>query len=45
MSPTNPIDLCFLPARELAARIRRRDISPVEVVETICVGSKNAIRR
>src|SRR5580704_12791169 len=34
MSPTNPIDLCFLPARELAARIRRRDISPVEVVET-----------
>src|SRR3984957_5229323 len=34
MSPTNPIDLCFLPARELAARIRRRDTSPVEVVET-----------
>ena len=34
MSPTNPIDLCFLPATELAARIRRRDISPVEVVET-----------
>ncbi|HEY6520560.1 MAG TPA: hypothetical protein VIZ19_14460 [Roseiarcus sp.] len=33
MSPTNPIDLCFLPATELAARIRRRDVSPVEVVE------------
>jgi Asp-tRNA(Asn)/Glu-tRNA(Gln) amidotransferase A subunit family amidase len=26
-------ELCFLPATELAARIRRRDISPVEVVE------------
>jgi amidase/aspartyl-tRNA(Asn)/glutamyl-tRNA(Gln) amidotransferase subunit A len=26
--------LCFLPATELAARIRRRDISPIEVVET-----------
>lgn len=26
-------DLCFLPATELAARIRRRDVSPVEVVE------------
>jgi Asp-tRNA(Asn)/Glu-tRNA(Gln) amidotransferase A subunit family amidase len=25
-------ELCFLPATELAARIRRRDISPVEVV-------------
>ncbi|MDQ0467248.1 amidase [Labrys wisconsinensis] len=25
--------LCFLPATELAARIRRRDLSPVEVVE------------
>ena len=25
--------LCFLPATELAARIRRRDISPVEVVD------------
>ena len=25
-------ELCFLPAVELAARIRRRDISPVEVV-------------
>lgn len=25
--------LCFLPAAELAARIRRRDLSPVEVVE------------
>jgi Asp-tRNA(Asn)/Glu-tRNA(Gln) amidotransferase A subunit family amidase len=24
--------LCFLPATELAARIRRRDLSPVEVV-------------
>jgi Asp-tRNA(Asn)/Glu-tRNA(Gln) amidotransferase A subunit family amidase len=26
-------DLCFLPATELAARIRRRDLSPVEVVK------------
>jgi Asp-tRNA(Asn)/Glu-tRNA(Gln) amidotransferase A subunit family amidase len=26
-------DLCFTPASELAARIRRRDLSPVEVVE------------
>src|SRR4051794_24994702 len=25
--------LCFLPATELAARIRRRDLSPVEVTE------------
>jgi len=28
-----PEDLCFAPAAELAARIRRRDLSPVEVVE------------
>ena len=34
MSSASPIDLCFLPATELAARIRRRDISPVEVVES-----------
>ena len=33
MSSARPTDLCFLPATELAARIRRRDISPVEVVE------------
>ena len=33
MSSAPPTDLCFLPATELAARIRRRDISPVEVVE------------
>ena len=26
-------ELCFTPAAELAARIRRRDLSPVEVVE------------
>ena len=26
-------DLCFTPASDLAARIRRRDLSPVEVVE------------
>ena len=34
MSTASPIDLCFLPATELAARIRRRDISPVEAVES-----------
>ncbi len=28
-------ELCFMPAAELAARIRRRDLSPVEVVEAI----------
>ena len=33
MSSTHTNDLCFLPATELASRIRRRDISPVEVVE------------
>jgi Asp-tRNA(Asn)/Glu-tRNA(Gln) amidotransferase A subunit family amidase len=32
MSAVNPLDLCFLPATELAARIRRRDVSPVEAV-------------
>ena len=26
-------DLCFLPATELAARIRGRDLSPVEIVK------------
>jgi len=26
-------ELCFLPAAELAQRIRRRDLSPVEVTE------------
>ena len=33
MNSARPTDLCFLPATELAARIRRRDVSPVEVVE------------
>lgn len=28
-------ELCFMPAAELAARIRRRDLSPVEVVEAV----------
>src|SRR5690348_1424534 len=32
-TPDEQTRLCFLPATELAARIRRRDISPVEVVE------------
>ena len=31
--PDNATELCFLPATELAARIRRRDLSPVEVVD------------
>jgi Asp-tRNA(Asn)/Glu-tRNA(Gln) amidotransferase A subunit family amidase len=34
MSTASSIDLCFLPATELATRIRRRDISPVEAVES-----------
>ncbi len=34
MSTASSIDLSFLPATELAARIRRRDISPVEAVES-----------
>ena len=34
MSIPSQIDLCFLPATELAARIRRRDISPVEAVKS-----------
>jgi Asp-tRNA(Asn)/Glu-tRNA(Gln) amidotransferase A subunit family amidase len=36
MVAMNSIDangLCFLPATELAVRIRRRDVSPVEVVK------------
>ena len=32
MTSASPTDLCFLPATELAARIRRRDVSPVEAV-------------
>jgi Asp-tRNA(Asn)/Glu-tRNA(Gln) amidotransferase A subunit family amidase len=32
-TPDEKTKLCFLPATELAARIRRRDISPVEVVD------------
>ena len=34
MRTASSIDLCFLPATELATRIRRRDISPVEAVES-----------
>jgi amidase/aspartyl-tRNA(Asn)/glutamyl-tRNA(Gln) amidotransferase subunit A len=34
MGSASLVDLCFLPATELAARIRRRNISPVEVVES-----------
>src|SRR5579863_6496675 len=33
MNAIDTNDLCFLPATELAARIRRRDLSPVEVVK------------
>jgi Asp-tRNA(Asn)/Glu-tRNA(Gln) amidotransferase A subunit family amidase len=32
MNAIDKNDLCFLPATELAAGIRRRDLSPVEVV-------------
>ena len=32
-TPDDATKLCFLSATELAARIRRRDISPVEVVD------------
>jgi Asp-tRNA(Asn)/Glu-tRNA(Gln) amidotransferase A subunit family amidase len=32
-APDNQTQLCFLPAAELAARIARREVSPVEVVE------------
>lgn len=32
-SPSETTKLCFLPAIELAQRIRRRDVSPVEVTE------------
>jgi Asp-tRNA(Asn)/Glu-tRNA(Gln) amidotransferase A subunit family amidase len=32
-TPDDATKLCFLPATELAARIRRRDLSPVEVVD------------
>ncbi|MEQ8701829.1 MAG: amidase, partial [Bauldia litoralis] len=32
-TPDSDTQLCFLPATELAARIRRRDLSPVEVTE------------
>jgi Asp-tRNA(Asn)/Glu-tRNA(Gln) amidotransferase A subunit family amidase len=32
MGSSDPTDVCFLPATELAARIRRRELSPVEVV-------------
>jgi Asp-tRNA(Asn)/Glu-tRNA(Gln) amidotransferase A subunit family amidase len=36
-------ELCFTPAAELASRIRRRDVSPVEVVEAFLdrIGSRN----
>ena len=33
MAHHDATQLCFLPAAELATRIRRRDVSPVEVVE------------
>ena len=32
-TPDDATKLCFLPATELAQRIRRRDVSPVEVVD------------
>jgi Asp-tRNA(Asn)/Glu-tRNA(Gln) amidotransferase A subunit family amidase len=32
-TPDDATKLCFLPATELAARIRRREVSPVEVVD------------
>jgi Asp-tRNA(Asn)/Glu-tRNA(Gln) amidotransferase A subunit family amidase len=33
MNAIDKNDLCFLPATELAAGIRRRDLSPVEIVK------------
>jgi len=38
-------DLCFLPATELAARIRRGAVSPVEVVDAYLrrIGQRNAV--
>jgi amidase/aspartyl-tRNA(Asn)/glutamyl-tRNA(Gln) amidotransferase subunit A len=37
--------LCFLPATELAARIRRRDLSPVEVINAYLdrIGERNPV--
>ena len=38
-------EICFLPATELAARIRRRDLSPVEVVDAYLarIGERNPV--
>jgi Asp-tRNA(Asn)/Glu-tRNA(Gln) amidotransferase A subunit family amidase len=36
-TPNDVTKLCFLPATELAARIRRGDVSPVEVVDAYLV--------
>ena len=38
-------DLCFMPATEMAARIRRRALSPVEAVEAFLtrIGSRNSV--
>ena len=38
-------DLCFMPATEMAARIRRRALSPVEAVEAFLtrIGSRNRV--
>src|SRR5437764_11810836 len=37
-------DLCFMPATEMAARIRRRALSPVEAVEAFLtrIGARNS---
>jgi hypothetical protein len=38
-------DLCFMPATEMAARIRRRALSPVEAVEAFLtrIGTRNSV--
>jgi amidase len=41
---TNSDELAYAPAHELAARIRRRDLSPVEVVDAFIARIEAATR-